>query len=67
MMVLEFLPNRYPKRPDPDLSLRVARRRLQVAVLAVEEAYDVDGEDRRRRVILALENIAHAVKALRRG
>jgi len=61
----ELLPRRFPRRPDPDLSLRVARLRAEVAVLAIKEALG-DPERREAGRKLALENLVKAVKALRR-
>ena len=65
-MTYDNLPARYPKRPDPDLHLRVARIRIQVALLAVKEALEAP-RFRTAQVELALENLEHAKRALRRG
>jgi hypothetical protein len=59
------IPRKYsPQPPSPDLPLRVARVRLKVALLAVDEA--LSGQRSSDGAILALENIALAKAALNR-
>lgn len=66
-MDVESLPPMFPARPDPELSLRVARLRLDVARAAVAEAIVAGGTaERAKAVRLAMENCVKAIKALRK-
>ena len=52
------IPRTHSPTPSPDLPLRVARIRLKVALLAVDEA--IAGQRDRDAVVVALENMAKA-------
>ena len=60
----DVLPRRFPPNPDPSLPLRVARIRLKVALLAVDEA--IAGQRPQDAAVVALENVAHAERELKR-
>jgi hypothetical protein len=63
---LLLFPRRFPRTPDEEMPLRVARVRTQVALMAIKGALD-DPEQSESSIDLALENLDKAREALLRA